>query len=74
MQTPNSHVVDKVTDVMAAGWLAAYLTDMLTHVPWVNLTAMLMFFWTVGRVAFWVGRKIYLWRKGKSFITISRDD
>lgn len=71
-----SDIANKATDYMAVGYLAAWaaaLHEAIIHGPWVQYTAFVVFLWTVARVMWWVARKIYLWHKGRSFLTISGD-
>jgi hypothetical protein len=71
-----SEIANKATDYMAVGYLASWLAlvnELILHGPWVQYTAFIVFCWTVARVLWWCARKVYLWRKGRSFITISRD-
>lgn len=71
-----SELATKATDYMAVGYLAAWATalhEAIVHGPWVQYTAFVVFIWTVARVSWWAARKVYLWRKGRSFITISGD-
>lgn len=48
------HHLDKATDYISVAWLTAWLADFINHVPWVNMTAMVLFFWTVGRALWWL--------------------
>jgi len=71
-----SEMADRATDYMAVGYLAslvALVNDVIKHGPWVQYTSFVVFVWTIARVLWWASRKFYLWRKGRSFVTISKD-
>ena len=72
-----AEIANKATDFMAVGYMAAWLValrDAIVTGPWVQYTAFVVFIWTVSRAGWWFARKVYLWRKGYSFLTISKDD
>ena len=72
-----AEIANKATDYMAVGYLAAWAAafhEAIVHGPWVQYTAFVVFLWTVARMAWWGARKMYLWRKGRSFTTINGND
>lgn len=71
-----AEVANRATDYMAVGYLAAWvaaLNEAIVRGPWVQYTAFVVFIWTLGRMSWWAARKVYLWRKGRGFLTISKD-
>lgn len=65
-------VGDRALDVVSVAWLIAWIGDLLRDVPWVNMTAAIVFFWTLARALWWLRRTVHLWRMGRGF-TVSKD-
>lgn len=63
------HSADKAMDYISIAWLTAWFADFINNVPWVNMTAMVLFFWTVCRALWWCIVTYKRWRLKRYFTT-----
>ena len=64
-----ARIADKATDYVSVAWITAWVADFINHVPWVNITAMVLCFWTIGRALWWAIVTYKRWRLNKYFTT-----